>query len=165
MNPFRVNVADLLHRPGSRRTVHLVAPLAGLSVSGSAIADETPIAVDVLLERVPEGIVVRGTARAAWIASCSRCLRAIGGEVAVEMQELYEHDPLEGETYPLEHDTIDLALAVRDALLLELPVAPACREDCAGLCPTCGRDRNDDPCSCVQDTTDPRWAALSQLDL
>lgn len=165
MTEFRTNVADLLHRPGSRRVLHLDAPLAGLAVTGSAVPEGEAVTVDLLLERVPEGIVVRGAVRAHWTASCSRCLRPIGGELECEVQELFEPTPLEGETYPLEHDAVELAYPIRDAVLLELPVAPLCRPDCAGLCPVCGRDRNDDPCSCDQRTPDPRWAALSQLEL
>ncbi len=165
MTPFRTNVADLLHRPGSRRALRLEAPLPGLAVTGSAVPDDAPVAIDVLLERVPEGIVVRGVVRAPWDGPCSRCLRPVTGVVESQLQELFETEPLEGETYPLAHDHVDLALPMRDAVLLELPIAPLCRDDCAGLCPVCGRDRNDDPCSCEQTTPDPRWAALSQLEL
>ena len=73
--------------------------------------------------------------------------------------------PLEGETYPLDDDTLDLEPLVRDALLLELPLAPLCTEDCAGLCPSCGADRNETQCDCRVDDTDPRWAALRSLEL
>ena len=165
MNPLRTNVADLLHRPGSRRTVRIETPVAGLAVSGSAVPEDEPVVVDVLLERVPEGIVVRGAVDAPWRAGCSRCLRPVDGRGRAELQELFETEPLDGETYPLEHDHVDLALPVRDAVLLELPAAPLCRDDCAGLCPTCGADRNTDPCTCEPETADPRWAVLSQLDL
>ena len=75
MTSLRTNVADLLHRPGSRRTVRIEAPLTGLAVSGSAVADDEPVVVDVLLERVPEGIVVRGVVEAPWRAACSRWCR------------------------------------------------------------------------------------------
>jgi uncharacterized protein len=51
---------------------------------------------------------------------------------------------------------------VRDALLLELPLAPLCRPDCRGLCARCGADLNAGPCSCVADR-DPRWGALDAL--
>jgi DUF177 domain-containing protein len=165
MNEFRLDVADLLHHPGSRRAVHLAAPLPGLAVLGSAVPDEEPIQVDALLERVHEGIVVRGMARTRWSGACSRCLRPVSGELTAEINELYEPDPLEGETYPLGNEQLDLGLAVRDALLLDLPTAPLCRPDCAGLCPVCGIDRNDDRCSCEESVPDPRWAALSQLEL
>jgi uncharacterized protein len=165
MTPFRLDVADLLHRPGSRRAVHLEAPLPGLVVGGSAVPDHEPVVVDVLLERVHEGVVVRGVARTRWSAACSRCLRPVTGELTAEVGELFELDPLEGETYPLEHEHLDLGLAVRDAFLLDLPAAPLCRPDCAGLCPVCGADRNDEPCSCETTVADPRWAVLSQLEL
>ena len=67
------------------------------------------------------------------------------------------------ETYPLRGELLDLQPLVRDALLLELPLAPLCSEDCRGLCPTCGADLNDGPCSCDQAPADPRWAALDLL--
>jgi uncharacterized protein len=51
---------------------------------------------------------------------------------------------------------------VRDALLLELPLAPLCREDCRGLCAHCGADLNDGPCDCAP-PRDPRWDALDVL--
>jgi len=54
---------------------------------------------------------------------------------------------------------------VRDALLLELPLAPLCDAECAGLCATCGANRNQTRCSCVTTDLDPRWAALRSLEL
>ena len=59
-------------------------------------------------------------------------------------------------------DTLDLAPLVRDALVLELPMAPLCRDDCAGLCPQCGANRNEGQCGCVA-PRDPRWANLDVL--
>jgi uncharacterized protein len=52
---------------------------------------------------------------------------------------------------------------VRENILLEAPLAPLCRPDCAGLCPTCGIDLNSATCDCVTAVVDPRWEALSQL--
>jgi uncharacterized protein len=72
-------------------------------------------------------------------------------------------DTDEAETYPLAGDTLDLAPMARDAVLLELPLAPLCREDCVGLCPTCGADRNEQPCDCDQLLANPAWAALDSL--
>ena len=61
-----------------------------------------------------------------------------------------EEEELERDGYIAFHDGRDLVLnqEARDALLLELPMAPRCREDCAGLCPRCGADRNLGPCGC-----------------
>jgi uncharacterized protein len=51
----------------------------------------------------------------------------------------------------------------RDALVDLLPARILCRQDCAGLCPTCGVDLNAGPCSCPPAATDSRWAALQQI--
>jgi uncharacterized protein len=118
-----------------------------------------------MLERVPEGIVVRGTITAPWSAACSRCLEPVSGAISVHVDELFETQPLEGETYQLDDDVIDLEPMVRDALLLELPPAPLCADDCAGLCPSCGVNRNLAHCECVTEVIDPRWAALRSLEL
>ena len=72
-------------------------------------------------------------------------------------------DEEDEETYPLRGELLDLQPLIRDALLLELPLAPLCSEDCQGLCPTCGADLNDGPCDCDHAPSDPRWAALDLL--
>ncbi len=117
------------------------------------------------MERIPEGVVVRGHVAAAWQGECSRCVRPVNGHIDVHVDELFELHPLEGETYKLDEDVIDLEPLVRDALVLELPLAPLCDTECRGLCPTCGVDRNESTCDCTFDSLDPRWAALRSLDL
>ena len=52
--------------------------------------------------------------------------------------------PDDEDAYPIDHDVVDLAPLARDAILLDLPLAPLCRADCAGLCPYCGTDRNEE---------------------
>jgi uncharacterized protein len=139
--------------------------LAGLRGPAAEVAADSPVDLDLVLERVPEGIVVRGELTTTWTAACSRCLEPVGGDVAVHVDELFETVPLEGETYLLEEDVIDLEPLVRDALLLELPLVPVCRPDCAGLCPTCGINHNVATCDCATDEPDPRWAALRSIEI
>jgi len=162
---LRIPLAAALRHPGNSRPVTAAVGLAGLSGVAAEIPPSSPVDVDLVLERVPEGIVVRGTLAADWTAACSRCLEPVTGRVSVHVDELFEAVPLEGETYLLEDDVIDLEPMVRDALLLELPLAPLCRDDCAGLCPTCGANRNDEPCDCAEAEPDPRWAALRSLEI
>ena len=78
------------------------------------------------------------------------------------MRELYTDDGDGEETYPLVDHEVDLEPLVRDAVLLELPLAPLCRADCQGLCPFCGVNRNDEACGC-EAPADPRWSALDVL--
>lgn len=162
---LRIPIADLLRRAGASRHVSLSTPVADLRNDAAEVPLDALVDVDVMLERIPEGMVVRGTLGTTWVAQCSRCLEAVGGSVEVHVDELYEPEPVPGETYQLDPETLDLEPLVRDALVLELPPAPLCRPDCAGLCASCGANRNEAPCECVDDDTDPRWAALKSLEL
>jgi len=162
---LRIPLAAALRHPGNARSVLAAVELDGLCGVAAQIPPGTPVGIDVHLARVPEGIVVRGSLSATWTAGCSRCLDPVAGEISVHVDELFEPTPLEGETYQLDEDVIDLEPMVRDALLLELPLAPLCDPDCAGLCATCGANRNLTRCACVTTDIDPRWAALRSLEL
>ena len=162
---LRIPLAAALRHPGNARPVTMPVTLAGLGNGAAEIAPGTPVDLDLELERIAEGIVVRGELTTAWTAPCSRCLEPVGGDIAVHVDELFETVPLEGETYQLEEDVIDLEPMVRDALLLELPLVPQCRADCAGLCATCGVNHNVASCDCATDEPDPRWAALRSLEI
>jgi uncharacterized protein len=163
MGAFDVNVADLLHRPGARRRERMSGYLGALNVMDTAVPPRADVVVDTLLEWVTEGVLATGTVDAPWHGRCRRCLEEVHGAVHVPFQELFEASPRDGESYPLRHDHIDLEPLAREALLLELPLAPLCREECHGLCGACGADLNVDPSHTHEEDRDPRWAALDQL--
>jgi uncharacterized protein len=158
-----VAVADLLRHPGSTKHIEREAVFDDLAISASRVPDGEPTNLDVELQAVNDGVVVVGTVRAPWTGECRRCLQPARGDVEAEVQEVYEREPVEGETRRLHGAEIDLTDLARDAVLLELPLAPLCRADCAGLCPQCGADLNQGACDCVVDDKDPRWAALEQI--
>jgi uncharacterized protein len=83
----------------------------------------------------------------------------------VRVQELFTPEARpEDDEYPLRDETVDLEPLLRDAVVLAMPFAPLCREDCLGLCGRCGGDRNLGECSCGPEI-DVRWAPLRDLDL
>lgn len=161
--PFLVNVGGLRRVPGERRREVRSGPLPGLEVTGSAVPPDAEVTVDVMLDSVPGGVVATGSVSAPWRGECRRCLGEATGTLSADVREVFEEDFDPEQTYPLRGDQLDLAPLVRDSVMLELPLAPLCREDCAGICPTCGADRNVAPCACDSATTDPRWAALDAL--
>lgn len=171
-NPFLVNIAALRPTPGGRHHVVRTGRLDGLAITSSAVADDAEVTVDADVEVVDGGVVVTGTVSSTWVGECRRCLRSVRGPLVANVREVYERTPRvrddeldddEAETYPLAGDTVDLVPLARDALLLELPLAPLCREDCKGLCPTCGADRGEQPCACVDQPGHPVWAVLDGL--
>ena len=169
--PFIVNIATLRRVSGARRSEYRRGPVPGLEVTGSRVPEGSDVEVDVVLEATDGGIVASGYVTAPWVGACRRCLTEVSGDLSVNVRELYERrgaasvEPAqqEQETYPIDGDTIDLEPLARDAVLLNLPQAPLCRPDCAGLCPTCGADLNQGACGCPPATADPRWAALDAL--
>jgi uncharacterized protein len=164
LSAFRVSVADL-RRPGSMRDVDVEAPVRGIGNGAAEVPANMPVQARLHLERVSDGVVVRGEIAAQWDGQCSRCLTAVGAEMRVHVDELFEEEPIEGETYRLDHALLDLEPMVRDVLTLDLPLAPVCDAACQGLCPACGIDRNQASCDCSTDEPDPRWAALRSLEL
>jgi uncharacterized protein len=164
MNELRIDVADLLAHPAARRALRTEVAVDDLATPVAVIRD--PVALDLGLARVPEGIVVRGTLAAAYEAPCSNCLRPVTGRVEVEVSELFEDHPVDGETYPIEGHVIDLEQLLRDALVLELPLAPTCPEGDADCVADPDAQFTETPSEAGADVpADPRWAALSQLEL
>jgi uncharacterized protein len=165
-----IPVSDLVGRPGRSRPLELeVAAPEGLELPLATV--EGALRFSGVLESVVDGILVRGTLSAPLVLSCARCLRDVHEDVSTEVVELFSppervdaDDELE-EGYELVDEKIDLDTLLRDALVPAVPYQPLCRPDCAGLCPTCGIDRNDGDCDCVETASDPRWTALEGLRL
>jgi len=173
-DPFVVHVARLRRSPGQvahevrRGEVALAGPLdeAGIDPGRSVVPAGAEAECDVMLVPFAGGIDVDGTVSAPWVGICRRCAEPVSGELRIHVHERYADAPLAGpsdeEIYPIVDDDIDLGPLVRDALVLELPMAPLCRQDCAGLCPQCGANLNEGACGCVA-PRDPRWANLDVL--
>jgi len=139
------------------------APVDALEVG--AIHVDDPVRLDVLLERVPDGVVVRGTVHAHWKAECGICLRDIDADLDQPVGELYEFSPPAGETYRIEGTEIDLEQLVRDAVVLELPLLPTCATIGAVECTDPLAPPVQDDTSVSEPFSDPRWAGLSELEL
>jgi uncharacterized protein len=106
---------------------------------------------------------------------CARCLEPLTQDVKREFDLLYRpqgadagRDEMsvtdaEAEISYYEGDGILLDDVVREQILLAVPLKLTCREDCKGLCPQCGKNRNLEECSCVTIMEEPRWAALKDI--
>ena len=97
---------------------------------------------------------------------CFRCLEDAVLDLPISAREYQASSP-EGDdelrTPYLEDDKLDLSAWARDALALELPDKILCRSDCAGLCPVCGKNLNDEPHDHGEPEPDSRWSALAEL--
>ena len=158
-----LDVVELQRRTGAQHDVSASLVLPDLEVGERCVLDGR-LDVDLVVEAATEGIVAVGTVRGESCVPCRRCLDDVVEPLEVELREIFERHPTEGETWPIEDERIDLTPVVRELALLGLPLAPVCREDCAGPEP----DRfpamaNVEPVEDALTPRDERWAALDDL--
>lgn len=175
---MRVPVIDLIGNPGSWRALEQSLVLAEVDENGHwGPAQDTvdgPVHLDVTMEAVVEGILVRGTVDLDLKVPCARCLVPQRLEHTIAVAELFtdprrlEDPDEEFDGYLIDEDRahLDVSALLRDTVVMDVPVRVLCRDDCQGLCPRCGADRNLTDCGHrPEDEPDPRWAALADLDL
>ena len=169
--PLVVSVTNLMHRPGTMETLTEVVPApADLGNALIGVEEGSDIDLDIRMESVVDGILVTGSVVVDVHGECSLCLDPIDYEMSANIQELFvfEKAPAGGpedevdEQYAVEDDSIDLEPALRDAVILQLPFQPVCRDTCQGLCADCGARLEDDP-GHHHEVLDPRWSALQGL--
>ena len=156
-----IDVHDLLEAPGTALHSDVDETLEGLSLELEKV--EGPVKGRLLLEGVSEGVYVTGSL--GWTASmsCARCLEPFAGEFSAEAAGMFSLQPDEDDYLIAETGELDPESLVRDTVLLAMPFAPLCREDCKGLCVRCGANLNDGSCGCPEPAMDPRWAGLDAL--
>jgi uncharacterized protein len=159
---------ELGRRAGAMKVLRTsVEAPADLGIAVIGVPPGSPVELDLRLESVVEGVLVTGTATVQVRGECVRCLGQISDELEVEIQELYVYPGVELDNdlaSRLQGDLIDLEPVLRDAVVLDLPFQPLCRDDCAGLCVKCGANLNENPNHRHESDLDPRWAALRGLE-
>lgn len=176
---MRIELLDLVGRPGATRDVVQTVPRDELDAEVGAWgpvgeALDSPFELDLVLEMLVDGLLVRGSIRFATTVVCARCVTDVHRSHEAEISEMYldparaeedEEVELGYELDPVEA-TIDLDAMLRDTVSAVLDVRTLCADDCAGLCAVCGADRNVENCGhSPSRSRDPRWAALESLDV
>jgi uncharacterized protein len=129
--------------------------------------------VDLVIGALGE-IRVRGHLNVAMEADCDRCLESAKCPLDADFELFYQPlrsqyheetaiDTGEAEMGFYEGDGLELNDVLREYVLLALPMQRLCSEDCKGICPVCGQNRNQKECACQAEQVDNRWAALKQL--
>ncbi len=176
MQTLRINVVGLLKEPAGGVRDHVIqvpgATVASMAEEARPLRDLTG---SVRLLRSPRSIFVRVRLDTDVALDCSRCLEDAVSPVKLEFDAEFFPSvdvvtglavviPDDDLAFVIDHNhELDLAEAVRQELLLGLPMYPLCDPECEGLCPTCGANRNTDPCDCDDSEPDPRMASLKGL--
>jgi uncharacterized protein len=168
---MQINVSQLLREPIGSTRDYQINEAADISGNGK----ESLVQGEARLLRTQRSILSECALSTDVELTCSRCLSKFHYPLKLKFEEEYlpTVDIVSGVPLPLsneagtftidEHHILDLTEAVRQYTLLAIPMKPLCHEDCAGLCPNCGRNLNQGRCDCPASTLDPRWSELRKL--
>ena len=125
--------------------------------------------------KIIQDIRLRGRVTGRLDLACARCLEPVAQDVKREFELLYRplgadagRDELsvtdaEAEIGYYEGDGLLLEDVLREQVLLAVPLKVICRDNCKGFCPRCGKNLNQEPCSCTAPIEDPRWEGLKEI--
>lgn len=173
---MKIRVEEIAEEPTHSHFVASAESVNERLAQGRQAPDEFRLAEDLTVDltyyRVGEDLYFQGTLATRLVASCARCLgryaqalRAPFEFVLAPARVLEPEQELEAEDLALSFFSgpeIDVAPLCGEQAILALPMRALCREDCRGLCPQCGCDRNSSPCNCDGVRPDPRWAVLRE---
>lgn len=113
-----------------------------------------PVKSKVQARMTHEGeIIFTGRVATVITYQCGRCLEFFDKSVDLDFQQVVTPDQLD----------VDITPEIRETLLIDLPVRAICRENCKGICPTCGKNLNNFSCECAPAPVDTRWNALKSF--
>jgi len=167
--PLVLDTRDL--SPGSARTLTRTVPAPRhLGVELARVPAGAELGLELQLEGVAEGVLVTATVTGPLAGECARCLEPFTSAIKVRFQELYVRgdgvpDPDGADSYRLEASgLLDLEPALRDAIVLELPLSPRCEDGCEGLCAECGVRLADAGPGHGHERRGAMWAALKDFE-
>jgi uncharacterized protein len=167
-----INTAEL---PDGTSELQFECSPESLGLTGLAIRMKDDVLCEFGLTKSGERVDIEGEVSFAYALDCSRCLSEyeVAGKERVKLYCRRSEANREGRevelsaqdvaAYFYKDNVIDLTSAVRDAVLLSVPMKPLCSAQCKGLCPVCGEDLNHTECSCSVHVADARWDALRKL--
>ncbi len=164
-----LNLADLALRGGERYERTYPLDLQPIVLGGADYRVLVPRGVDLTVDRVTGGYLVKVALDARIYGPCARCLGEAALQVHAEQQEFAPTakegwDESEASDFVKEL-VVDVDGLAREALVLALPPQVVCSDECKGLCPQCGKDLNKGACDCHEEEIDERWSKLKDLNL
>jgi uncharacterized protein len=167
--PSHVDLSSVTEEPVP---VAFEIPLSLEALDREPLLEISPVRLGGAISRIEGGFALEARCGFEGKLECSRCLAAYPfasdepftlllykrAPGSPDVREL-SRDDLDVSFY--EGEDVDVAPIAEERVQMSIPMKPLCREDCRGLCPRCGADRNQGSCACASEDTDPRWAALA----
>jgi len=169
---MKVDLAALTTFPSE---VHLAERADAIKFTIEGVRFGDGVNAVLTIQKADDEYFVYGSCAARVEMECARCLEPANVELTGDL-EIIAHlgdahasgrnrqIDVDEQSVTLPHtEELELDEFIRQALASEVPLKPLCDEDCAGLCPTCGANRNNTPCKCDTSPSDSRWEKLAKL--
>lgn len=164
-SPFLFRISDLLGKAGASRSVDFSVEMPFEMDMAKVVSD---VDVDLRFDATSREIVASAVLDFDIVATCTRCLQDIEDHLTSKVSQVFgSPDPDDEGAQDLlpigAEGEIDLESVLRDEVGVALPLSPVCRQDCLGLCPTCGTDLNREPCEGHEDLSASPFAVLQDF--
>jgi uncharacterized protein len=169
---MKLDLSEVVMTPGMHGSIDIDEPCP----KEAGFTCKAPLKGQVRVDNTDALLLVAGEVKTEVEFECSRCLAKFTQAVDAEIEEEFriekvgdsmkalpmDEDDLESAAL-VENNILDIDELVRQTLLVELPIAPLCKEDCKGLCPTCGENLNVRECTCPPSGPESPFQALADL--
>ncbi|MDU6296939.1 DUF177 domain-containing protein [Clostridium celatum] len=160
-----INFSDLLSKRNRKKQISLSFKLEPLEFEGEEIRAIEDVKVEGVATSNEDVIVVNASIKTKLQLTCSRCLDTFIYPIDIDIEERFTNDiDLQQDgTMFVEGDSLDITEIIENCIISTLPIKRLCKDDCKGLCPECGVNKNVENCSCLDYDVDIRLAKLREL--
>ncbi len=168
MADLKYEIKQILGQAGDEIDFSGSIDLDSVMIGERKVEFKAPVVADGVLRNVGHGVLAEGRYRTTIVNECSRCLDKFDQELSGKIEELFVMDTSkqsdgDREVFPIINRTIDLEPAVYQTIVTEIPFKPLCKNDCAGICPTCGKNLNKETHDCQEEAIDIRMSKLKDM--
>lgn len=157
-----IDVSPLIDEPGAELDVSGELAIKPIKLGEEPVEFKHPFKFSFSLTNAGEGIVIRGRIDGEAELRCGRCLESYTHKVGLDVDEIafFDSDEAEEEAFAVKDTRIDLEPIIYQNVMVDIPMRPLCRDDCAGLCGQCGLNLNEKPHKHEENRVDERWSVL-----
>ena len=162
---MRIDLTKLIGTPGAEIPFEGTVDMTGEEMYG-AYPFQSPVTYSGKIINHLDVLRFTGTIKTILNTCCSRCLKPLDILLSAETDVILSRDAdseEEDDVFPLTENAIEVEDVLVPSLIMQVDMTYLCKEDCKGLCPVCGCDKNETECSCQTKQIDPRLAALASL--
>lgn len=161
---MRVDISQLMDKENGEITVSLCINDNIIDCYPGIIGLKSPINIVANIKKDNDKLIVEGRGNAKVEMLCDRCLAPVVKEVSFTFDDCFDsNDDCFEETETIDNNILDLGYSVKSGMISALPMKVLCKEDCAGLCPICGKDLNEGSCDCDTTYINPNFESLRSL--